>query len=330
MATQKGAKSIAKDKLNHIDLPRVILEGSAATVLAEPDRFAGAKTVYQLEGLGCVQCANKIEAEVRRLAEVDHASLDFVGKKLALQTVEGVSISLVNKKINEIVSRIEPGVKVLAAEQGRAAQADHVHGANEFSLKKQGAKFVIGGAFFAAAIIFTLPLQLKLTLYLLSYFIVGGSVIWRALQGIIRGQVFSEHFLMTVATAGAFAVGAYSEGAAVMLFYLVGEIFQDMAVDHSRKSITALMDIRPDYANLKIGEGFSKVPPEEVGIGDVIMVKPGERIPLDGKVIAGNSWVDTSALTGESVPRELAPGSEALSGFINNNGVLTIEVRPSP
>ena len=308
------------------DLRKVILEGAAAIDSFAPDRIPGTRAVYQLEGLGCVQCANKIEAEVRKLTEVSFASLDFVGKKLALEIEEGASVPLINEKVNDIVKRHEPGVKVIPGDKAGSVSAGHSHGGNEFSLKKQGAKFITGGALFAAALIFAFPPAIKLTLFLLSYLIVGGSVIKRAVQGILQGQVFSEHFLMTVATAGAFAVGAYSEGAAVMLFYLVGEIFQDMAVDHSRKSISALMDIRPDYANLKTGDQIIKVSPEEIEIGDVILVRPGEKIPLDGQVIAGRSWVDTSALTGESVPRELEPGSEALSGFINNNGVLTIEV----
>ncbi|MDD4690325.1 MAG: heavy metal translocating P-type ATPase, partial [Eubacteriales bacterium] len=151
-------------------------------------------------------------------------------------------------------------------------------------------------------------------------------VVLSAIKRIARGDVFSEHFLMSVATIGAFCVGEYAEGVAVMLFYLLGELFEDMAVDHSRKSISALMDIRPDYANIKVGDDLEKVSPDEVSIGDIIVVKPGEKIPLDGKVIEGTSMVDTAALTGESVPRELEPGSVALSGFINKNGVLTIEV----
>ncbi|HNX29361.1 MAG TPA: heavy metal translocating P-type ATPase [Syntrophomonadaceae bacterium] len=194
------------------------------------------------------------------------------------------------------------------------------------NLKKQAVIFLFGGTLFAAGAIFTFPVGLELTVFLLSYLIVGGSVIWRAVKGIVRGQVFSEHFLMSVATIGAFCVGAYSEGAAVMLFYLVGEMFQDMAVDHSRKSIGILMDIRPDYANLKIGDEIKKVSPEEVLCGEIIIVKPGEKVPLDGRVTEGKSMADTSALTGESVPRALEPGCEVLSGFINNNGVLTVEV----
>lgn len=140
--------------------------------------------------------------------------------------------------------------------------------------------------------------------------------------------MFDEYFLMSVATLGAFAIGEYPEGVAVMLFYQLGELFQGMAVNRSRKSIQALMDIRPDYANILTGSGDEtrRVSPEDVRIGDRIVVKAGERVPLDGIVRAGRSMVDTSALTGESVPRELEPGSDVLSGFVNKNGMLTIEV----
>ncbi|WP_410745999.1 HAD-IC family P-type ATPase, partial [Clostridium neonatale] len=165
-----------------------------------------------------------------------------------------------------------------------------------------------------------------LVLYLISYVLVGGEVVLGALRNIRRGQVFDENFLMGIATIGAFAIGEYPEGVAVMLFYQVGEMFQDMAVNRSRKSISALMDIRPDFANLKINGDIKKVDPEEVSIGDIIVVKPGEKVPLDGKVIEGSSMVDTAALTGESVPREVGRGDSILSGVINKNGLLTIEV----
>jgi len=190
-------------------------------------------------------------------------------------------------------------------------------------------KLITGGALFAIGLLFDFQDKVELALFLISYIILGADVIKGAIKGILRGQVFSEHFLMSIATAGAFLIGEYPEGVAVMLFYLVGEMFQDMAVDHSRRSISSLMDIRPDYANIADGDEIRKVSPEEVNIGDIIIVKPGEKIPLDGKVTDGDSMVDTSALTGESVPRHLKPGSDALSGFINLNGVLTIQVTKS-
>lgn len=156
--------------------------------------------------------------------------------------------------------------------------------------------------------------------------IIGGDIIIRAVKNITRGQVFDEHFLMALATIGAFLIQQYPEGVAVMLFYQIGELFQGAAVSRSRKSISALMDIRPDYANVKTENGIELVSPEDVQIGDIIVVNPGESIPLDGKVVQGLAMVDTSALTGESVPRKAAEGQDVMSGFINQNGVLHIEV----
>lgn len=184
-----------------------------------------------------------------------------------------------------------------------------------------------GGAVLAAAGMF-LPVSgiTELLIFLAAYLIVGGEVVLAAARNIIRGQVFDENFLMALATIGAFAIGEYPEGVAVMLFYQVGELFQGMAVNRSRRSITALMDIRPEFAYLKEGGNLRKVSPEEVAVGDSIVVKPGEKVPLDGIILEGSAMMDTSALTGESVPRSTQPGSQVLSGFINRNGVVTIEV----
>lgn len=168
--------------------------------------------------------------------------------------------------------------------------------------------------------------ELKLILFLASYLVVGGDIVYKALKNIVRGRVFDENFLMAIATVGAFVIGEYPEGVAVMFFYQIGELFQSIAVNRSRKSISALMDIRPDFANLKAGDEIKRVSPEEVRIGDFIVVRPGEKVPLDGKVAEGSSAMDTSALTGESVPREVAAGDDVLSGFINKHGVLTVEV----
>jgi Cd2+/Zn2+-exporting ATPase len=159
-----------------------------------------------------------------------------------------------------------------------------------------------------------------------SYAIIGYDILWRAIRNILRGQVFDENFLMSIATVGAIAIGEYPEGVAVMLFYQVGEAFQSYAVAKSRRSIASLMDIRPDYANLVRGDAVEKVNPEDVRIGETILVRPGEKIPLDGVVLEGRSTLNTSALTGESLPRDAAPGDSVLSGCININGVLTMRV----
>ena len=187
---------------------------------------------------------------------------------------------------------------------------------------------IIGlGAFICVgAMIFELSFWGELSLFLLSYIIIARDIVWKAIRNVFHGRVFDENFLLTVATLGAFAIKKFPEAVAVMLFFKVGELFQDMALNRSRKSIKSLMEIRPDYANLKIDGETKKVDPDEVNVGDVIMLKPGERVPLDGIVLDGSSLVDTSALTGESVPRKVKAKDEILSGMINKTGLLTVQV----
>ena len=166
----------------------------------------------------------------------------------------------------------------------------------------------------------------KMALYLVPYVLIGWDIVYKAFRNIRNGQVFDENFLMTVATFGAFGVGEYSEAVAVMLFYQVGELFQSYAVNRSRQSITELMDICPEYANIEEDGQLKQVDPDDVQVGDIIVVKAGERIPLDGKVVFGNSMVDTSALTGESVPRKVAEGDDIISGCVNGSGLLRVQV----
>ena len=194
-------------------------------------------------------------------------------------------------------------------------------------MKKRLIKIIIALILFIVSLAITFSNEwINKGIYIISYLIVGFDIVKKAVRNIFRGKVFDENFLMTVATIGAFAIGEFPEAVAVMLFYQVGELFQSYAVDKSRKSIANLMDIRPDYANLKIENNIEKVKPEEVKIGQEILVKPGEKIPLDGTIIEGNSMIDTSALTGESVPKEVKIGESVLSGCINQTGVLTIKV----
>ena len=193
--------------------------------------------------------------------------------------------------------------------------------------KKRLMRVLGGGAIYAATFFLEFDNDiLNIAMFLLGYFIIGGDIVWKAVKNILRGQVFDENFLMFIATIGAFAIGDYEEAVGVMLFFQVGELFQSYAVDQSRKSIAGLMDIRPDYANLRRGSEIVKVDPDEIMVGDEIVIKTGEKIPLDAVVIEGGSMVDTSSLTGESVPREVTVGSELLSGCININGVLTARV----
>ncbi len=194
-------------------------------------------------------------------------------------------------------------------------------------MKKKGIKIIISLILFLIAIIFEFDnIWFNNVLYVLSYLLVGLGILRKALRNILRGKVFDENFLMSVATLGAFCIGEFSEAVAVMLFYRVGEFFQNYAVNKSRKSISSLMDIRPDYANLYIDGNLKKVNPDEVKIDDIIVVKPGEKIPLDGNVIEGNSSLDTKALTGETIPIDIKAGSEVLSGCINLNGLIKIKV----
>ncbi|MDF2608701.1 MAG: cadA [Lachnospiraceae bacterium] len=194
-------------------------------------------------------------------------------------------------------------------------------------MKKHLIRIIISSLIYAIAFLVPSDISwLHLALFLISYIIIGGDVIARALANIKNGNVFDENFLMGIATIGAFLVGEFEEGVAVMLFYQVGELFQDYAVRQSRKSIADLMDIRPDYANVKRENELVRVDPEDVKIGDIIVIKPGEKVPLDGVVIEGNSMLNTSALTGESVPRDIEPGNDILSGCINMNGLITARV----
>ncbi len=196
------------------------------------------------------------------------------------------------------------------------------------AMKKLLWRLIISAIFFVSAIIINAS-QLKLIMYIISYILAGSDVIKRAIENIKNGQVFDENFLMSAASIGAFFIGEAPEGVGVMLFYQIGEMLQSYAVGQSRRSISSLMDIRPDYANvLRNGEVLT-ISPEEVEIGEIIVIKAGERVPLDGIVVEGNSMLDTSALTGESLPREVIAGSELLSGCINMNGLLSAKVTKS-
>ena len=185
-------------------------------------------------------------------------------------------------------------------------------------------RIIVATILFISGKVFSVQEPIEIGIFLVCYTVVGWDIIWKAITNILHGQVFDENFLMTIATLGALILGEYSEGVAVMLFYQVGEWFQSYAVSKSRKSIASLMDIRPDYANIEQDGKLIQVDPDEVPIGSSIIVKPGERIPLDGTIIKGSSSLDTSALTGESMPREALPGMDVISGCINQTGILTI------
>ncbi len=303
------------------------------------------KSKYILKGLSCSSCAAKIEKEVQDLPYVIEVVMNFAVSKM---TVIGNNekIEEMAREIQVIADKIEYGIIVV--KEGEKGSSDRTEGqtfdgAREDDQGEQGEntylkrRFWPGVVIFALAIIFFeipiitaslsgIPIYIKWLFYGSSYLLIGGPVLMAAFKNIRRGQVFDENFLMSVATLGAFAIQEFPEGVAVMIFYMVGEMFQNKAVDRSRRSIKDLMNIRPDYANLKQGNDISKVEPESVGVGDIIVIKPGERVPLDGEVLEGSSMVDTSALTGESVPRKVEGGDGILSGMINKDGLLIVKV----
>ncbi len=286
---------------------------------------AVARRKFILEGLDCANCATKIEKKVNEINGVSSATVNFSTKTLLIEVNKDKNVDNILKEMETVVKRIEPDVDVI--EDTKAQKAGHDKIKNEKAMyKDEILKISIGGILFIASFFFKSDLTIQFILCFISYIIVGGEVLLNAGRNILRGQVFDENFLMTVATIGAFAIKQFPEGAAVMLFYSIGELLQDMAVNSSRKSIADLMDIRPDYANIKLNGEIKRVSPEEVKLDDIIIVKPGEKIPLDGIIIDGKSMVDTSALTGEPVPRQVNIGNEVLGGFINNNGLLTIQV----
>ncbi|MDR2768294.1 MAG: heavy metal translocating P-type ATPase [Treponema sp.] len=297
---------------------------------------------FTLRGLECPHCAARIEADVHKLAGVLSARVNLMTTTLTVTTGEPFEGDL-EKALDSIVRRHEPGTAVFEKTKEAGTAGTGTEGGRGFKGEREKtgngeiARIITGGIFFAMGFglekfispsvfpngrIFT---WLLFGLCAVSMLITGCRVIFQALRNIARGALFDENFLMTIATAAAFAVGEYPEAAAVMLFYRVGEYFQDYAVGKSRRSIAALTAIRPDRACVIRGGVKTDVKAEDVSVGEHIEVKPGERIPLDGIVIEGRSFVDTSALTGESVPREAGPRTEVSAGSVNTLGVLLIE-----
>ena len=271
-----------------------------------------------LEGLNCANCARKIEEKVGRMEGVKESNLNFTTTTLNVKLEKKVKEEHVISEIKKIVEALEPHVKVEKKVYGKATIKKA-----KFTVKST---LIIGAVLYLFAVIGDFQGTLGLILFGASYLLIGGEVVLTAIKNIAKGQVFDENFLMTVATIGAFTINQYPEAVAVMLFYEIGETIQGYAVNKSRSSISSLMDIRADYANIIINGKEKKVSPETVKVEDVILVKPGEKVPLDGVVIEGESFIDTSALTGESVPRKIVPNDEILSGGINTSGLLKVKV----
>lgn len=286
--------------------------------------------VYTLQGLDCPHCSAEIERAVAELEGVTHSAVNLMQQTLTVRS-DSLTAEHLTPQVEAIVKHHEPDVKVIAQdaahEQDHAQEQGHTHSeASEQLLPWR--LFVAAACFFAGLLLLHAMQQEKASAaaFFIAYLIAGYDVILNAARNILHGRIFDEHFLMTVSTVGAFCIGEYPEAAAIMLLYQVGEWFQDMAVQRSRRTISALLDIRPDTARLLENGSSREVRAEEVRPGDVIEIRAGERVPLDGKVCAGSSMLDTAALTGESVPRKAEAGDEVLSGAINLNAPLTVTV----
>src|SRR5690554_2283685 len=277
--------------------------------------------IYAIDGLDCANCAAKIEEKLNKTEGILGANVDFIAKKLTLQFKNSLDQKRIEEKVQKIIDRIEPGVTIA---QSNVKNEEHVD--EESSMTKDLIIFGIGILLFTGGLLIAEGTVFRYVLLILSYFIIGGEVVLKAVNNIYRGKVFDENFLMTIATMGAFAIGEHPEAVAVMIFYKVGEIFQDVAVNRSRRSIKKLMSIRPDVATIKKGNTSVEMRVEDVQTGEIMIIKPGGRIPLDGEVLSGASTIDTKILTGESVPVKITKGEMVLSGCININGLLTVKV----
>ncbi|HAQ1802988.1 TPA: cadmium-translocating P-type ATPase [Enterococcus faecium] len=277
---------------------------------------------YRLEGLDCANCAMEIEKGVQKINGVKEATVNFTSGKLTIDAEED-HLATIEQETKKVVKELEPDVKVTEIDKEKVSE----HG-NE---KKRNTLFRIlfSLAGIALLLLFDFNEPIRLIGYLLIYLLIGYDVVKKAVMNIVKGKIFDENFLMSVATIGAMLIGEYPEAVAVMLFYQIGEYFQGLAVSHSRKSIRELMAIRPETAHVQTAEGLMTVNPEDVLIGQFVLVKPGERVPLDGTIIEGESLVDTSALTGESVPKSVYVGETVLSGFINKNKPFLVQVEKS-
>ncbi|MEZ3455311.1 MAG: cadmium-translocating P-type ATPase [Oscillospiraceae bacterium] len=279
--------------------------------------------VLYMKNLDCPNCAEKIRAETERIPFVKKADMNFMAKKLSI-TAADESGEAVLREVRRITASMEPDVEVTLLENPASIPAGNDDD-DSSDVKTMAVRIAVSAAVFIAGLIFR-DSSRALWIFLAAYFIIGLDVLITAGKNILRGRPFDECFLMAVASLGAFFIGEYPEGVAVMILYQLGETLQDCAVRRSRKSVSSLMDIRPDVASVKRGDAVEQVPPETVGTGEIIVVKAGEKIPLDGIIVSGSTTADTSALTGESVPARLAEGDEVMSGCVNLSGLIEVRV----
>ncbi len=285
---------------------------------------------YRITGLDCADCANRIEKAVQKMEGFEAASVNFATGSIRIPLSDATTVS----QVEETIRRIEPDARLVASGDREPGSGTGDGGGLFAAIRSKGTRvsrfgvafiLTVVGALFQDALASTPMRWAEYAVFLAAYLLAGWPVLYGAVRNILRGRVFDELFLMTVATIGAVAIGELTEAVAVMLFYAVGDFFQELAVDNSRRSIASLMDLRPDSARVVEGDELRERSPDEVAVGTVIEVRPGERIPLDGDIVDGASSVDTAALTGESVPRSVSAGDSVLSGYLNEWGTIRVE-----
>lgn len=274
----------------------------------------------QLTGIDCAACATKIEKNVNKMANVKSCSVNFTTQKLNYELTGQEAVTEFEQQLATLLPTIEPDVGIQQSPTPEPSPAKH-------AINYDLIRILVSSLGLAISYLVPLSAPAKTTLLLAAFVVIGYDIVWTAIKNILHSEWFDEHFLMSIATIGAFGIGQYAEAVGVMLFYQVGEYFQSLAVNHSRRSIANLVAIKPTIANRLAADGTTEVvAPEAIQVGEHIVVKPGEKVPLDGVITTGDSYVDTSAITGESVPRAFHPGDELLSGTINQSGLLTLEV----
>lgn len=276
---------------------------------------------YYLDGLDCANCAMKIEKKVNEIKGVKQATVNFTTCKLTIEASDK-DLATIENETKRVIKEVEPDVSMKEITKKK----QEVQGEKDDQEKRALLRIILSAIGLLILFLWSPAEPIKFIGFLLIYLVIGFDIIKRAVGNIIKGQIFDENFLMAIATIGAMLIGEYPEAVAVMLFYQVGEYFQGFAVNQSRKSIRELMAIRPEVAHVQTENGLITKQPEDIVIGEQVLVKPGERVPLDGTILTGQSLVDTSALTGESVPKEVFVGETVLSGFINKNQPLVIKV----
>ncbi len=288
---------------------------------------------YPVQGLDCPNCAAKVERAMEKLSETGQVNLDFAAEKLYLTPAEGCSHAQALEAARRCAKAVEPEMQILDSLSQNSSASCATSSEAEKKSSKKPFFFRIGTAVVLTAVgillenVFTqVPGWVSLVVMAAAYLLSGYDILWQSVKNIRHGQVFDENLLMSIASLGAFAIGEHMEGVLVMVLYQIGEFCQDLAVEKSRKSIADLMDIRPESAQLITDQGVITVPPAQVQVGQRIRIRPGDKVPLDGVVESGISQLDTKALTGESMPVEVEPGSKVLSGSINGDGQLILKV----